>query len=273
MSKEIFEKLLERSILFFLSGIILLLLGATGGITIGGVALQLSEIIWRIIISAVGSLFITLGIILILREERKNTSNESKTNNFKGMSNKHNKEDSSTINILNKWDVESFLARLATAKKICMLSVSNYSLIHTHFQEFESFMQKGGELQCIYMKPQEELLKLVALRSVGIESDPNHLLSQYSQTIAALQDFAQAAPKRRQVQAKEIGYMHGIVLTLIDDHLPTGVAYVTLNGFGHHYTSRPCLIIQQEKAGELFTFCKEIFENTWSSPESKVIEL
>ena len=65
MNKDILEKLLERTVLFFLSGIILVVLGASGGFTIGTLNLTVSEIGWRIFISVIGIGLIVYGGFLL----------------------------------------------------------------------------------------------------------------------------------------------------------------------------------------------------------------
>lgn len=257
--KEIINRLV---VLVLLLGIILLLLGATGGFNIRGFSLVLSGQLWQWIVSLVGIVLIILGAIFAWKDVYGNSSPLISSKK-------------SDINILDKWDVKKFQDRLSEAQELCMISVSNYHLLSELFDDLEKFIDKGGRIRCIYVKDSNDkssALQMVAMRSVGVENDVNHLRSQYSQTIEAINKLADGAPSKENVTVKVVDYLHGTVITLVDRNLPTAVAYVTLNGFGHHFMARPSFIIEKEKSPELFKFHQEIFENMWNSPACEIVE-
>jgi hypothetical protein len=73
--KEIFallKKLLERTaIALTLIGVMLLLISAAGGLTVGAFSLPLTDIFWRVIVITVGIILIGFGIVFVLRETQK----------------------------------------------------------------------------------------------------------------------------------------------------------------------------------------------------------
>lgn len=258
MTKDVLEKLLERTaLLIFLAGIILLVLGAAGGITIGSFSLNISEIIWRAVTSIVGVLLIGLGVVSFWKDTLKESNPSVSLASLR----------------LSKWDVNSFRERLSTATDICMISVSNYNLMSDLSKEWHEFLKRGGQLRCIYVKPQGVALEMAASRSTGVEKDIKHLKKQYSMTIEAARDIARSASQKNRVEVKAIDYLHGFVLTIVDPGLPNGVAYVTLQGYGHHYLARPSFILLKNQDEKWFSFLQEVFENMWFSEKCKLVEL
>jgi hypothetical protein len=256
MTKEFFEKLLEGTIFIFLSGIILLLLGATGGVTVGTFQLSITDVVGRIGISLVGIILIGIGIFFQVKEYSKAV--------------KTAKSSLSVPNVLTTWDTQDFKKRLKTAVDVRMSGVSNYGLLSRSTKELQDFLGRGGQLRCIYVSPEGNSLKMVAMRSVGIESEIEHLKKQSALTIEFLQNMAKSSSKGT-LQVKEIDYLNSAVLTLIDPMLPSGTAYVTINGFGQIYTERPCLVISKAKSEVWFNYFFETFENTWKSSNSSSV--
>jgi hypothetical protein len=258
MTKDILEKLLERTALVILfAGVILLVLGAAGGITVGAFSLKITEIIWRVSISVIGVSLVGLGSVSFWKDTLEGSDPITSKQTLH----------------LSEWDADSFRKRLAIAKNICMISVSNYNLISDLSEEWRNFLKRGGQLRCIYVKPQGGALELAASRSTGVERDIEHLRKQYNMTIEAISDIAQSASQKNRVEVKAIDYLHGSVLTILDPGLSNGVAYVTLQGYGHHYTVRPSFILLKKEDEKWFNFFQEVFENMWFSEECELVEL
>lgn len=259
MKLQFIDKVFEKSTPIFLAGVLFLLLGAIGGVAIGKTSLQINENIWRIVISIVGIVLIFAGVYFQNLEHRK--------------ANPRN-----TINQINQveiglWQIDKLKKQLENAKDIRMIATSNYNLLSNLFIEFKKFIKRDGTLRCIYVNPESEALKKVALRNIDIESNIKHLKGQYEQTIDAIRDLTKHSKKSDAVQVKKTDYLHGTVITLIDANLPTAMAYVTLNGFGHHYVTRPCLILYNEKHSEWFKFMLETFDNLWESPDCEIVNI
>jgi len=260
MTKDFVERLFERTVFVFLSGIILLLLGATGGIVVGTFSLQIPDSFWRIGLSIVGILLIGFGIFLQLREPSTNlNANEIIS--------------SSISNVLTDWNQKEFVKRLNTAIDVRMIAVANYDLIHDISEELRAFLLRGGHLRCIYVKPSGHAIKMVAMRSIGVENEVSHLKKQYESTIEVLQNLSKSIPNKENIKVKEIDYLNSAVLTLIDPLLDSGIVYLTVNGFGKHYSDRPCIVIPKSKNEKWFKFFTETFDNTWASSESSDVTL
>ncbi len=71
MKLQFIDKVFEKSTPIFLAGVLLLLLGAMGGVTIGKTSLQINENIWRIFLSAIGFILTFMGVYFQLLEGRK----------------------------------------------------------------------------------------------------------------------------------------------------------------------------------------------------------
>jgi len=142
-------------------------------------------------------------------------------------------------------------------------------------KEIEDFLHRGGQLRCILIKPGGKAMKMVAIRSIGtdVESDPNHIQKQIRMSLEKMQAFAKSTAKSESVKIKTIDYLHSTVITMVDHHSPTGTMYVTLNGFGHHFTSRPSFILSKNKEVKWFKFFQETFENMWRSHTCESVKL
>jgi hypothetical protein len=256
MTKEFFEKLLEGTIFIFLSGVVLLLLGATSGINIGTFQISITDTLGRAGISIVGIILIGVGMIFQVKEYSKAAKNAELS--------------MSTSNVLTAWNRDEFRKRLKTAIDVRMIGVSNYGLLSGSTKELQEFFGKGGSLKCVYVAPDGEALEMVAMRSVGVESEIDHLKTQRLLTIDFLKNMAKNSSKGS-IQVKEIDYLNSGVLTLIDPLLPSGIAYIAINGFGQIYTERPCLVVTKAKDQIWFNFFLETFENTWNSSSSSSV--
>ncbi len=257
MKLQFIDKVFEKSTPIFLAGVLFLLLGAMGGVTIGKTSLQINENIWRIFLSVVGFILTFTGIYFQLIEGRK--------------ANPLNVGKSVSLVETDLWKIDNFKKKLENAKDIRMIATSNYNLLSNLFIEFKEFIKRDGTLRCIYVNPDSEALKKVALRNIDIESNIKHLKGQYEQTVDAVRDLAKHSRKNDTVQVKKTDYLHGTVITIIDANLPSAMAYVTINGFGHHYATRPCLILYNEKHPEWFKFMLETFDNLWESPDCETV--
>lgn len=255
MNLQFIEKAFEKTTPIFLAGVLLLLFAAMDGLTIGKNSFQINDNSWRIVIGLVGGILIIIAIYSQLKESPDvNTSKSETTQTYDNLVE------------IEKWEIEKFKQRLEQATDVRMIATSNYNLLSHTFVEFTDFIKKGGKMKCIYVKPESETLKFVASRNVYIESNVNHLQNQYNMTIDAIRDLSKHSTKNDSIQIKKTDYLHGAVLTLVDYHLPNGIAYVTLNGFGHHYLARPSIRISNEKHAEWFKFFVDTFEHLWDSP-------
>lgn len=255
-SNEVVEAIFEKTnFLILVLGILLVVLGASGGITLSSFSLVINELAWRVLICLVGLLLFGLSLILIWKETFKGITISSKKTEVK------------------VWNVEEFKKRLIDATELCMVTVSNQDLLFLLLEDLKSFVKRGGKIRCLYMKPEGHLLEMVAARSIDVDQDINALQMQYDMSLKAMHYIAESALIKDSVQVKNIGYFQGVVLTLVNPTSQESVAYVTLNGFGHHYASRPCITLSKKHASEWFTFFQETFNNMWSSPLCEDVNL
>jgi len=257
---KIVERVFERTVLIFLAGFVLLLLGITGGISIGGVQTSIiNDNVWRVIISLLGFGMMILGVFIMLRENKqpKLSVNASVDTNT----------------IFSEWDVKAFKKRLSSAKEIYMVSTANYNLLGEILEDLQDFVRKGGKIRAIYTDPDSQALEFAAERNTGHEKDIEILKQQYSLSIQVMREISKITPVKDNVQVKKIEYLHSTVITIVDRYLPTGTAYVTINGFEQYHTTRPCAVIQKEKSTQWFEFFDKNFENMWNSNLSKKVDL
>ena len=253
MWDNFWDKILESPLLLILVGALFLLFGAVSEFSLSSFRVAISETGWRIALAITGAVLLGIGVWI-------------QKDNWIGM-----EERSSGVTSLVRWRNELLTRRMATASDVRMLSTSNYALLSESFEEFKAFLRRGGQLKCIYTPPDGQAIQMVAMRSVGVESEIAHLQKQYELTMEALQELARHASEG--IQVKTIDYPQGFVLTLIDPLLPTGVALVTINGFGKYYTERPCWILPKRENEEWFQFFFETFENMWHSPHAQLVRI
>jgi hypothetical protein len=174
-----------------------------------------------------------------------------------------------------EWDASHLRQRLASASEVSMMVIANYDLMTNLAEEIEDFLRRGGQLRCILIKPGGKAVKMVAIRSIDtdVESDPDHIRKQIRMSLDKMQAFAKSAPGSESVEVKTIDYLHSAVITMIDHHSPAGTMYVTLNGFGQYFTSRPSFILSKDKEAKWFKFFQEAFENMWRSPACESVKL
>jgi len=256
--KIIFKILDQTNILILLLGTFFLMVGATKGVKLGNFSFLVEETIWRIVISLAGVTFISFAFIF----------------QFKSNSSVAKKEVKHSKSFLHEWNTQAFRDRLVTAKEICMISVSNYSLLHSDLSElFVNMFEKGGKYRCIYLDPDSDALSMVASRCTGVEKDINHLKNQYKMSIDSLKSFSKKLIRKNNIQVRLTTYMNGYVLTILDSKLPNAVAYVTINGYGQHYTERPSLTIYKEHDPQRYKFFEDTFENLWEESNDRKVEL
>ncbi|WPD22941.1 MAG: hypothetical protein SD837_22505 [Candidatus Electrothrix scaldis] len=256
---NIILKILERAnVLILILGIFLVIAGASKGLTFGKFSFLIAENSWRLFTSSLGVLFLAVFFILL----------------FKGDTPERRKGRGGNRSFIGQWDRQAFHDRFELAQEICMISVSNYGLLNSDLTgAFKKILQNGGKYRCIYLNPECDALSMVAFRSTDIEQDINHLKDQYRMTINTLRQFAKLRVHKENVQVRLTDYLNGYVLTILDSKLPNAVAYITVNGFGHHYSERPSLTIYKEHDPERFKFFEETFENLWDSSEKDEVEI
>jgi hypothetical protein len=154
-----------------------------------------------------------------------------------------------------------------------MVATANYNLLGEIYEDLEAFIKRGGIIRAIYTDPDSHALEFAVERNIGHEKDLEILKQQYSLSIQAMRDIFKIAPSKDNVQVKKIEYLHGTVITIVDRYLPSGTAYVTINGFEQYHTTRPCAIIQKEVSNQWFEFFTKNFENMWNSNLSKRVDL
>ena len=252
MWNEFWEKVFGSPLLLVVLGALFLLVGAVGDLSVASFRLSVFEIGWRIVLAGVGALLLGIGVWWQRDKWHEGTGDAWRT-----------------VGVV-KWRNELLASAMATSMDIRMLSTSNYSLLSESFEHFRAFLKRGGQLRCIYTPPDGEAIKMVAMRNSGVESDLAHLRKQYELTIEALRELAQYAPEGA-VRVKTIDYPQGIVLTLVDPLSPAGKAFITINGFGKHYTERPCWVLPKKGNEEWFQFFLETFENMWASPHAQPV--
>jgi len=255
-SIDLIETIFEKTdFVIMILGIILVILGATGGITAGTFSLIINELVWRILICIVGVLLLGLSLFLVWKETFGERSVHPK------------KIQMST------WDIDEFEKTLSRATELCMITVSNEDLLMPLLENFKSFVKRGGKIRFLYLKPETNLLEMVAARSTDIDQDISSLKTHYTESLNVMYYIAKSALVKDNVRVRSTKYLHGMVLTLVDPNTPEGVAYVTLNGFGHHYASRPCITLSKKHFPEWFVFLQETFDNMWESPLSEDVNV
>ncbi len=142
MTKEFLDKLFERTSLVFISGLLLFLLGAMGGITIGTFSIQITEVVWRVIISLAGTSLIGFGLFFQWKESSEET---------KAQGNTSSNTSSSPIRFV-QWNIDDFVEKISTAKDIRMITVSNYDLVSGISEQLKNFLRQGGQIRCIYVR-------------------------------------------------------------------------------------------------------------------------
>jgi hypothetical protein len=179
----------------------------------------------------------------------------------------------SALEFFSEWDGRLFKQKLATAREISLFAIANYDFITSNSEELKQFLQRGGQLRYIYVEPDGEAIKMAADRGFGVEREPQHLPMLSAMSLRRLKEVAQEAPSQDSVKIKTIDYLPSSVITMVDHQEPSGVIFVTLNGFGQPFISRPSLTLNKQKDGKWFTFYQECFENIWQWTGCKDLDL
>jgi len=173
----------------------------------------------------------------------------------------------SAANFFYVWDVNFLKQELASATEVDMLALGNYNLISQHSEEIHNVLLKGGRLRFIYIKPVGDALRMRAEGEIGIAHDPKHLFMQAVMSLQKAQEFAQSSHTIDSVQVRVIDNALPAVMTMINPQDRDGRIYVTLNGFGVHYTSRPSFVLHKERDAQWYAFYQNTFENMWQCAE------
>jgi len=73
-NKSVIEKLIDSaSLTVLVIGVFVFIIGASGGLPIGNPPLQVTDIVWRILLGIMGLTFVGTGLLLILRENKSKT--------------------------------------------------------------------------------------------------------------------------------------------------------------------------------------------------------
>jgi|GEM_PF-4219019 len=256
MPKDLWDKLIDSKTYIFFVGVLLLVLGSFGGVSIGSVNLPITDLTGRIGLSIIGIILILVGLYFLIFKGNDPVKNKTTSN--------------ASSDIFFKWTSEEFGKMLETAHDIRMISVSNSPLLHENDLKLQQFLSKGGQLRFIYTTPDGHAKKMVAMRAVSPENDEDYLRTQYKMAMMDLKHLTEHAGKGT-IQAKQVDYLNAFVLTLVDPQLQQGKAYITINGFGQKYTERPCMVLQ--KGHVHFDFFVETFDNLWNSEYCTDIEM
>jgi 8-oxo-dGTP pyrophosphatase MutT (NUDIX family) len=159
--KDIVEKLFDRSsAMVFLVGVILLIIGASGGVTVGTSALKIGNPTWQIVIGVIGFIMIVVGIIWIARDGLSRTSKPEKVSP-KGnavskqtpsffISNRELNIQQSFLDFIEQSDKEMFVAGVALG------------FVTRHRATFEKILEKGATLRFLLLDPESPDVDIVA---------------------------------------------------------------------------------------------------------------
>ena len=84
VNKAIVEKLIDRApIAVIVIGVLLIIIGAAGGLPIGDPPLQVEDFGWRITLSVIGGILMTVGLLLVWRGVSKKPTEEENPEGLK----------------------------------------------------------------------------------------------------------------------------------------------------------------------------------------------
>lgn len=171
------------------------------------------------------------------------------------------------------WNNSYLKETLASANEICTVAVANYNLFNLNTEEIRSFLEHGGKLRCIFVRPDGNAVHMAETSGFGAEKNPNHLNTQILLAFESMLPLIHSAPKIDNVEVKTIDHFPIAVISIVNPYEADGKMFVTLYGFGQPYTSRPSFTLTRAKDHRWFNFYLESFENMWNSPACDLIEI
>jgi len=178
-----------------------------------------------------------------------------------------------------KWNDDNFNEKLDNSSEIKMISIANLPLLISNEDNYKKFISRGGKIKCICLKPNGNAIKMAAMQSFSYEKlvNENVIKEQISYNLNLLKNLSENTTHKDQIQVKLIDYLPPYILTILDQEYSHGTIIVTMNGFGHHYLSRPCFALyrndfsfnkeKSDSENNWYKFFVDTFENIWNSPE------
>lgn len=142
--KDVLVKLIERTPLFvIIIGLLVLIIGAAGGLPIGKTPLLVGDIKWRIALGVVGLLIVIVGILLLLKEKKPSKTNKSFC-----------KIPPEKFFIwLDHPDRPKFDTLFKDAVRICLIAKTAVNVLGGNSRNFKEAARNGCRLQFIFPNP------------------------------------------------------------------------------------------------------------------------
>lgn len=172
-----------------------------------------------------------------------------------------------------EWDDASFRERLTTAREVSVLAIAVHVFLSRNTTPIEDFLRRGGTFRCMLVEPRGKAMEEAAQLAVGYEQVVENIARQAELSLDELRDFARSTPTGDEVNVKLIDHLPYAIMTMVDHQYPTGVMYVTLNGYQMPPSGRPSFTLHKDKDEKWFRFFQESFENLWNSEGARIYQL
>jgi hypothetical protein len=170
------------------------------------------------------------------------------------------------IIVFDEWDDQELVRRLPDASRICQQAVCSYGFINYNYSKLRSFVQKGGQFECVMIHPESKALLISPERQAGAASDISYVQGQLNLA------FQKLKPLSSGVSFKLTHHLPDPIMTFIDPDSDDGVLFITLTGFRMDLHERPSFVLRKSTHRKWFNFYYQSFKNIMKSEESSSVD-
>jgi class 3 adenylate cyclase len=171
--------------------------------------------------------------------------------------------------VFDEWDDHELVSRLSSAKVICQQAVCSYGFINHNFNKLRTFLQKGGQFQCVFIHPE--------CLAIQIAPERHERQLGHAQNIAYIQgqlglSFQKLRTLAKGVTFKLTSHLPEPIMTFIDPESEEGVLFITLSGFKMDLHARPSFVLRKSTHRTWFMFYYQSFLNLWDGAHAAEVD-
>lgn len=249
--KSTIEKLIDSAPLaVILIGVVVVTLGAAGGLPIGNPPLQVTDPGWKIALGVMGAVLVLGGLLLVVRERWASTGVNSPSANSKGGS----------IVLLQDYP-EVLKSDFEKGTEIWLVGVSLGSTINDHYSLLENKIKRGNLVRILVRDPDGETFRLVSRHSYS-PINPEQVRAKLQLTLTRLCDLKRTAPNNIEIRVLDHPFVLGMFA--IDPESPSGKFYIEYYPFKMPKSGQPKIVLTPHNA-YWYDFYKQQLNTLWGA--------
>jgi hypothetical protein len=170
------------------------------------------------------------------------------------------------IIVFDEWDDEELVQRLPKATLICQQAVCSYGFINYNYSKLRTFIQKGGQFECVMIHPDSQGLLVSPERQAGAATDITYVQGQLQLAFQKLKGLTAG------VTFRLTQHLPDPIMTFVDPDSEEGVLFITLTGFHMDLHARPSFVLRKSTHRKWFNFYYQSFRNLMESEETRVVD-